>query len=250
MKTRKVFSKYVLSGLGIGLVCFSLSSCKTKGEIRREQEMDKLKSEVREARDIKVDLDTSVEELRLEVAKLTSLSEEQAAIHRNLAEDLKNQVVTLQARIQALEQRAVSEELALKQPAPSAIPKSSAVSYETGKKLFDEGKFDEALEVLRQVQEKNSKGSEAFKKTQFLIAETLFSSKDFGSSALEFAEFRKGFPKDNLVPTAIYRQAWSFKNLGKNKEARLFFQDLINRYPTHSMSQRAKGDLKKHFPNE
>lgn len=248
MKTKKSFH-WLVSGFAVGLLCLGLSSCKTKGEIRREQEMDKLKTEVREARDIKADLDTSVEELRLEVAKLTSLSEEQAAIHRNLAEDLKNQVVTLQARIQALEQRAVSEELALKQPS-SSVSKASPLSYETGKKLLDEGKYDEALEVLRQVQEKNSKGSDSYKKTQFLIAEALFSAKDFGSSALEFAEFRKGFPKDNLVPTAIYRQAWSFKNLGKNKEARLFFQDLISRYPTHSMSQRAKNDLKKYFPNE
>lgn len=233
--------------LGTVLLVGTLSGCKTKGEIRREQEMERLKTEVKEAREVKADVDTSVEELKLEVARLTSLNEEQAAIHRNLAEELKNEVIALQQRIQALEQRAVAEELALKQPAPKESQSSSA-SYELGKKLYDEGKFDEALEVLREVQKKSSKNSDQAKKTHFLIGEVLFSSKDYASAALEFAEFRKVHPKDSLVPTAIYRQAWSFKNLGKNKESRLFFQDLIERYPSHPLGQRAKNEIKKISP--
>lgn len=230
------------------LVFFGLlSGCKTKGEIKREQEMERLKAEVKEARDSKADVDTTVEELKMEVARLNSLNEEQATGHRNLAEELKNEVVALQQRIQALEQRAVAQELALKQPNPKESP-TATVSYEQGKKLYDEGKFDEALEVLREVLKKSSKNGEQAKKTQFLIAEVLFSAKDYASAALEFSEFRKISPKDNLVPTAIYRQAWSFKNLGKNKEARLFFQDLIERYPSHAMAQKAKNEIKKLTP--
>lgn len=220
--------------------------CKTKGEIRREQEMDRLKSDVKEARDIKADVDTTLEELRLEVARLSSVTEQQAALNRNLSEEIKNQVVALNTRVQALEQRAVAEELALKQP--QAQPEKNTPSLELGKKLYDEGKFDDALEVLREVLKNAPKNSEEAKKAQFLLGEVFFSSKDFASAALEFAEFRKVFPKDNLVPTAIYRQAWSFKNLGKNKESRLFFQDLIERYPAHPMGQRAKNDVKKLKP--
>ncbi|NBT57930.1 outer membrane protein assembly factor BamD [bacterium] len=233
--------------LGILVLVAWVSGCKTKGEIRREQEMERLKVEVKEAKDIRADVDTTVEELKMEVARLTSVNEEQAAIHRNLSEELKNEVLVLQQRIQALEQRAVAQELALKQPSPKEAPTATA-SYEQGKKLYDEGKFDEALEVLREVEKKNPKNSELAKKTQFLIGEVLFSAKDYASAALEFAEFRKEHPKDSLVPTAIYRQAWAFKNLGKNKEARLFFQDLIERYPSHSMGQRAKNDVKKLAP--
>jgi TolA-binding protein len=220
-----------------------LGGCKTKGDVRRQQELDRLKSEVREARDIKADVDTTVDELRLEVARLTSVSEEQAALNRSLADELKNQVATLQTRIQALEQRAVAEELSLKQPPPAAS-KPNGTTYEVGKKLYDEGKFEEALEVLRETLAKAPKNSELSKKILFLIGEVYFSSKDYATAALEFAEFRKAFPKDGLVPTAIYRQAWAFKNLGKSKESRLFFQDLIERYPNHPMGLRAKNDLK------
>ncbi|MFM8269492.1 MAG: tetratricopeptide repeat protein [Pseudomonadota bacterium] len=236
-----------LVGFAMSLVLVTCFGCKTKGEIRREQEMERLKTEVKEARDSKADVDTTVEELKMEVARLSSLNEEQAVIHRNLAEELKNEVTVLQQRIQALEQRAVAEELALKQPSPKESQPPTA-SYELGKKLYDEGKFDEALEVLKEVLKKSSKNSEQAKKTQFLIGEVLFSSKDYASAALEFSEFRKAHPKDGLVPTAIYRQAWAFKNLGKSKESRLFFQDLIDRYPTHPMGQRAKNDIKKLSP--
>lgn len=238
MKNKLIFAAICLVTL------LPFMGCKTKGDIRRQQEMERLKSEVKEARDIKADVDTTVEELRLEVARLSSVSEEQVAIHRNLAEELKGQVATLQTRIQALEQRAVAEELALKQPSPPPVPKGSVSSYETGKKLYDEGKFDEALEVLKEAQTKVAKNSDQAKKILFLIGEVHFSAKDYAAAALEFAEFRKTFPKDALVPTAIYRQAWSFKNLGKSKESRLFFQDLIDKYPSHAMGQRAKNDLK------
>ena len=240
-------SKKVFWVLGVFFLAGFLNSCKTKGEVRREQEMERLKTEVKEAKDIRADVDTTVEELKLEVARLSSVNEEQAAIHRKLAEELKNEVMVLQQRIQALEQRAVAEELALKQPAPKESQATTA-SYELGKKLYDEGKFDEALDVLREVHKKSSKNSEQAKKTQFLIGEVLYSAKDYASAALEFAEFRKAFSKDGLVPTAIYRQAWAFKNLGKNKESKLFFQDLIERYPSHPMGQRAKNDIKKVAP--
>lgn len=230
----------------LSLVIFGgfLSGCKTKGEIRREQEMERLKTEVKEARDLKADVDTTVDELKTEVARLKSVNEEQAESHRTIAEDLRNQVLTLQTRIQALEQRAVAEELALKQPSPST-ESNSAVSYEQGKLLYEEGKFEEALEVLREVEKRSSKNSEQAKKANFLIGEVLFSSKEYASAALEFAQFRKKYPKDSLVPTAIYRQAWAFKHLGQQKESRLFFQDLIERYPSHPMGQRAKNDIKK-----
>ena len=244
MKSRSHRLMKISLAVGLSMGFLLLSGCKTKGEIRREQEMERLKTDVKEAREIKADLDTTVEELRLEVARLTSVNEEQAAIHRNIAEELKNQVTTLQTRIQALEQRAVSEELAIKHSA-STKSVSSGSNFEKGKKLYEEGKFEEAEEILREVLREASKGSELSKKTQFLIGEVLFSSKDYASSALEFAEFRKTYPKDSLVPTAIYRQAWAFKNLGKSQDAKLFFKELIELHPSHPMGQRAKNDLKK-----
>jgi len=228
--------------LGLG----GASGCKTKGDLRREQELERLKSDVREARGIKADLDTSVEDLKLEVARLSSSNSEQAAFYKNQIDGIKTEVLTLQTRLQALEQRAVAEELSLKaQKAEQAEKAALPRNYETGKKLFDEGKFDDSLLVLREVLENSKKNSEDAKKTQFLVGEVLFSSKDYASAALEFADFQKKYPADKRIPDALYRQAWAFKNLGKNKEARLFFEELVQSHPKHPTAIRAKKEFKK-----
>lgn len=215
------------------------TACKSKSEIRREQELENLKTQVKEAREGRADYDASFEEMRTEVARLSALVEQQAALNRSLSDDLTNKVNTMQARVQALEQRAVAEDLSLKQPAQVAEEKAS---FERGKRLFDSEKYEEAIDVLRQVA---SDGGEEGKKAQFLLGEACFANKDYASAALEFAQFRKAHPKDALVPNAIFRQASSFKNMGKAKEAKLFFQDLIERYPASPFTAKAKAEVKK-----
>lgn len=232
----------ILFGLAI---LAGLSACKTKGEVRREQEMERLKSDVREAQGIKADIGTAVEDLRMEVARLSSSNSEQSAFYRTQIEELKTEVLTLQTRLQALEQRAVAEELALKAEADEQAQKAAIPrSYEMGKKLYDQGKFEDSLMVLREVLQKARKNSEEAKRTQFLMGEVLFSSKEYASAALEFAEFQKKYPKDKRVPESLYRQGWAFKNLGKNKEAKLFLAELIKSHPKSAFSQRARKDLK------
>jgi TolA-binding protein len=77
------------------------------------------------------------------------------------------------------------------------------------------------------------------------LAESHFGKKDFASAALEYNEFRKKASKDPLVPQAIFQQAQSFKGMGKKGEAKLFFQDLIDRYPKSPLVPKAKAELKK-----
>jgi tol-pal system protein YbgF len=230
--------------LGMGCLILSgmlaLSSCRTKSEIRREQEFEKLKQEVSQSRGDRAEVDSSVDEVKVEIAKLGNVVEEEAQGRRKDIEDLKKDITALTSRVQALEQRAVAEEVAQKQLTVER-PKAS---LDSGRKLFDEGKYDEAIEVFKSVI-KNQPKSEEAKKGQFLLAESYFSTKDYATAALEFSEFRKSFPKDALIPNAIYRQAASFKEMGKSKEAKLFYQDLIERFPKSPFATKAKLEMKK-----
>jgi TolA-binding protein len=123
------------------------------------------------------------------------------------------------------------------------VEERARASFETGKALYDQDKFEEAVDVFRAVL-KRAKGDEA-KKTQFYLGESLFSAKDFASSTLTFSEFIKSHPKDSLVPTAIYRQAQAFRSLGKPKEAKLFYQELIERFPKSPLASKAKAEQRK-----
>lgn len=234
------FSKTIVFILG-SAVLVSMSACKTKSELRREEEFEKVKQEVTAAKTHKADFEVLMEESKTDMSRLANSVEEVAGQHRRDYEETKKELLALTARIQALEQRAVQEELAAKQPPPPA-PEKPKASLEAAKKLFDEGSFEEAAEMFKSL----SKGVSAdAKKAQFWSAESYFSEKEYSTAALEYAEFRKRFPKDPMVPNAIFRQAMCFKLLGKNSESKLFFQDLIERYPKSPFAAKAKVEIKK-----
>jgi peptidoglycan hydrolase CwlO-like protein len=73
--------------LFILLSLIPLSSCKTKTDIRREQEVEKLKSELRDVKGDKADAENQVEELKLEIGRINNVVEERAqqnrALHQN-----------------------------------------------------------------------------------------------------------------------------------------------------------------------
>jgi len=213
-------------------------SCKTKSELRREQEVEKLRQEVTQVRGNRADVEVLSEELRVEMSRLGAVVEEQGQQSRRQHEELKQQVEALTTRMQAVEQRAVSDEPKAPPPAPAGPS-----GYEAGKKLFEDGRYDEASEVLRTAT-KSRKVDDA-RKSQFLLGESLFAAKDYASAALEFSEYRKKYAKDSLVPNAIYRQANAFRSMGKPKEARLFYQELIEKFPKNSLAAKAKAELKK-----
>ncbi|MFM8315973.1 MAG: hypothetical protein ACKOA8_16970, partial [Deltaproteobacteria bacterium] len=130
------------------VIGFSLVSCRTKSEIRREQEFERLKQEVTQTRGDRADLDSTVEEVRVEMAKLGNVIEEEAQGRRKEGEEFRKELTALAARIQALEQRAVSEELAQKQLSQE---KPKVANFELGRKLFDEGKLEEAIDIFKAV---------------------------------------------------------------------------------------------------
>ncbi|NBY19359.1 outer membrane protein assembly factor BamD [bacterium] len=218
----------------------TLTSCRTKSEIRREQEFERLKQEVTQTRGDRAEVDSSVEELRVEIAKLGNVIEEEAQGRRKESEELRKEVTALAARLQALEQRAVSEELAQKQ----LVQEKAKASYDAGRRLYDDGKYEEAIDVLKAVVENQPK-SEDGKKSQFLLGESYFATKDYRLSGSEFSRFLKNFPKDAMVPNAIYRLAASLKEMGNGKDAKLFYEELIQRYPASPFAKKAKVDIKR-----
>ncbi|MBM4316584.1 MAG: tetratricopeptide repeat protein [Deltaproteobacteria bacterium] len=224
----------------IAILCL-LPACRTKSEIRREQEFERLKQEVSQTRGDRAEVDSNVDEMRVEMAKLGNVVEESAQGRIKETEEIRKELAALAIRIQALEQRAVAEELSQKQLAQE---KPKAASLDLGRKLFDEGKFDESVDIFRAVVKAQPK-SEDGKKAQFLLGESLFSTKDYASAVLAFSEFRKSFSQDALIPNAIYRQATSFREMGQNTDAKLFYQDLIERFPKSPFARKAKIELKR-----
>lgn len=245
----KRYSKFLF----IATALVVLAGCKTKSELRREQDMERLKAELKEVRGDKADVENFGEELKVEVSRMNNLLEERAAQNRSQIDELKKEIAQLNTKLQTMENRMEAQEAAEREArnrekaqaaqAVAAAADRPKPSYELGKRYFDEGKYEDAIDILKVVT-KSKKGEEG-KKAQFLLAESLYANKEFASAALEYSDFKRLYPKDTLIPTAIYKQANAFKSMGKSKEAKLFYQELIERYPKSNMVAKAKQEMRK-----
>ncbi len=234
--------------VGLCHLLFIGVGCKTKADLRREQELERLKSEVKEVRSDRADYETTSEETRTELQRLSSLIEERSQRSQDQIEGLRRDIGDLRSRIQVVEDRSLRLSTDLQASKSQTEERKQTFdekkqTFTEGKALFDSQRYEDAIEIFKPLS--RSRENPESKKSQFFLAESFFSNKEYAAAALEFAEYRKQYAKDSLVPTAIYRQAHCFRGLGKLKEARLFFQELIENYPRHVLTTKAKQEMKR-----
>ena len=199
-----------------------------------------MKSDLNQVKGTRADLENNTEELKAEIARLNNLIEERAVQNKQQLDEVHKEVSDLTNRISAIETRAAAEQEAEKQK----VSERAKASFEVGKRNYDDGNFDEAEEVFKVVSHNKDHPDEA-KKALYWLGESYFSSKEYASAAIQFAEFKKEYPKDPLVPQATYRQANAFRNLNKTKEAKLFYQELLEKFPKHPLAKKAKSEMRK-----
>jgi len=225
------------------LLVVLIAGCQTKNDLKREQELERLKSDVSYARGTKADLEQVSEEMRTDMQRLKQQVEDLSQNQHTLEEQYKNEVKNLTQRITVLEQKQEAVEAHEQAQVQAQTTRVNKASFEYGKKFYDEGDFGEALEVWKEFKKK-AKG-EDLKKTRFYIGEAYFGEKEYATAALEYSEFKKHYPKDALASLATLKQGMAFKNLQKSKEAKLFFQEVVDKYPKSPSAQKAKAELKK-----
>ncbi len=221
----------------------SICACTSKQDIRRDQDIERLKKELKELTGTRADTDTLAGEVREELSRTTSFFEGQIQAMRSEIEGLKKEISDIKTKPHekspepAVTAQPVTEEKEVKSSEP-------VLNYAVGKKLFDSGKFLEAVDVFKKISTKKQ-NSEDKRRTKYYLAESLFQSKDYVNAALEFADFRKTYAKDSLASQALYRQVQCFQGLGKDAEAKLFYQELLEKYPKSAAAQKAKSEFKK-----
>ena len=229
----------------IVVAIIAVGACKSRSDLRRDQEMERLKQELNSVKGEKVDISYTADELKYEVARLSAMVDENAQLAQRRQEEsvkrdeeLRRDLSVLVGRMEMIEQKE------LHSPQAKAEPDKRPMRFDTGKRLFDSGKFQEAIDVFRAVVAARGRADE-IRKSRFMVAECFFELKDYASAALEYSDFKKAYPKDAQVPSAIYRQANSFRLMGRSKEARLFYQELFDKYPKHLLSGKGREELRR-----
>jgi tol-pal system protein YbgF len=79
--------------------------------------------------------------------------------------------------------------------------------------------------------------------TQFWIGETFYLKKDYEKAILEYEKAIVKYPEGDKIPSALFKQALAFLELGDKTNARNLFRRVIERYPQSDQAEMAKKRL-------
>jgi outer membrane protein assembly factor BamD len=92
---------------------------------------------------------------------------------------------------------------------------------------------DRALKYLEEV-------VDALVRHEIYVAEFYLSRNDRRAAAVRLEKVRESFPESSLVPDAMFLQAITFLEMNKKEEALRVFREIIDFFPKHHQSLRAK----------
>jgi tol-pal system protein YbgF len=82
-------------------------------------------------------------------------------------------------------------------------------------------------------------------RVQFQIGESYLNEKKYANAIGAFTKVIDNFPKSDNVPDAMYRNGTAFYALKYCSDARVYFQELLKRYPKTTWKKDANDQLKK-----
>lgn len=124
-----------------------------------------------------------------------------------------------------------------------SVSKQASLSMDDAVKFFKDNKFDQAKPVF----EKFSKSSNEKQKARalFYLGEIAYREKDYKTAIVNYGNIVEKHPESHLITSAYFMIGKSFVHLGDNKKAKLFFEELISRYPDDERAKDAKKEMKK-----
>jgi TolA-binding protein len=78
----------------------------------------------------------------------------------------------------------------------------------------------------------------------FSAAEELFKQKKWKEAILQYDEYKKKNPKGKAIPEAIYKTGVCFQELGMKDEAKVFYQEILAKFPKTEFANKAQIRLK------
>jgi tol-pal system protein YbgF len=82
-------------------------------------------------------------------------------------------------------------------------------------------------------------------KAQYLIGESYLAEAKYANAIGAFTKVIDNFPKSEIVPDAMFRNGQAFRALKYCGDARIYFQELLRRYPKTEWKKDASDELKK-----
>ncbi|MGB4600693.1 MAG: tol-pal system protein YbgF [Trichlorobacter sp.] len=216
----------------------------------REGEKD-LEDEFAALRKTDADLQASLDSTRTDMQALSGKVDDAGVTMKRSAEELARYREDADRRIVALEDRVVKLQAALDElnrrlHEGSTLPVDTApaeILYQKGLESFKAGDMSAARTQLTAFLDQQPQ-HELVSNARYWIGETFYSQKNYEQAILEFQEVIKQFPKKEKAPSAMLKQALSFKALKDVKSSRYVLGKLVQEYPKSDEAKKARVLLK------
>ncbi|HYX32050.1 MAG TPA: tetratricopeptide repeat protein [Oligoflexus sp.] len=171
---------------------------------------------------------------------LSQLSERITAV-----EDNQNKILgVVEKSVESGKKAEKKEEKAKEKAAKAAEKKSTALkNLDELRTAFDKKKYkviaEEGEKVLAGLKNKKEK-----QEATYIMAESLYKAGSIREAALKYNDYIESKPKDNMS-IALLRMGDCFKQLGDAETAKIYYQELIQKYSNSAEAKQAKDKLAK-----
>ncbi len=258
----------------IAIILSGLSGCvRTSEDIRLDKELSDLKTKVDlNNQDVNTKIDTELAGIRKnQVDMLSKVS----SVHDDI-KDLRNRMDILQHRFNNLRKdldlftttggtlnMSIEQRLSALETSMTAVEawmsfsraytrkaathhtesasKRLALSLDDAVKLFKEKKLDQAKPVFEKFSEHGNEKERT--RAIFYLGETAYAEKDYKTAIAQYGIIVEKYPNSPLIASSYYMIGKSFVHLGDAKNAKLFFRELVSRYPKDRLAKNAKKEI-------
>jgi tol-pal system protein YbgF len=241
-------------------------------QLRKEKEAlkEELSQQTVENQKLKSDLLLRLESLQSDVRTLSVGVEEYKEFLKRPTKEIDRMREDLEFRLKLLDDKSKTNEERLKElevRLKGLETKEPKVSESTPKPIETEtpgewkgispGAGDLYKDAYETLQKGNIEGArrkfEAFLKqypntelsdnAQFWIGETYYLKKDFEKAILEYEKAIAKYPEGDKIPSALFKQALAFLELGDKTNARNLLKRVVEKYPNTDQAEMAKKKL-------
>ena len=192
-------------------------------------------------------LSVSLNELRYEQKKVTSLEEKlarQDALIEKLTlmvDDIHNNYVSkelLQKELASYSEK--TKKITKKTEKKNFKGKENATLYSEGVRHFGKQRYEEAKRRFI-ITEKNKYKPAA---SNFYLGEIAYYTKNYEDAIYHFKKSAGLYDQASYIDTLLFHTAVSLEKTGDKKQARLFYENIIENYPTKKTAKISKKRLK------
>ena len=233
---------------------------KTQADLQLQ--LEKLQSEVRqlsagveEYKDFLKRPSKEIDRVKEDMATRTKLLEERSKALEGKDKTIEDRMKLLEENLKAIDGKV--DRLASKQQETEKSASAREMTSETKTASLSRGAGDLYKDAYESFQKGNLEASrkkfEAFLKqypntelsdnAQFWIGETHFLKKDYEKAILEYEKAISKYPEGDKVPSALFKQALAFLELGDKTNGRNLLKRVIERYPHSEQADMAKKRL-------